>query len=469
MPTFYFPASNRLVRWLTGATLVALLALAVGTSTTSRAQQLASNQDAARLGLVRSWFAQVQVDGSRNKVVHWVLDAGHLFGLTDAGTVQAFHSETGETAWVSEINVNGTAAGMAVNSNYVAVLGSGRLFVLDRGDGHLLWSRPVGGAPSAAPALSQNFAHVALMNGRIEGYRLDDPLADVWQYQSAGRVFQSPTTTGKVVSWPTDRGLLYVGQADPPGVLFRVETNNEIVTAPAEQAPFLYVASLDGYLYCFHEETGREQWRYATGFAITSQPAIVGEKAFVASEGATLHAVQASTGEPLWQVAGATQFVAVGKTHAYCLDRVGSLLKVDNESGTIVGRLPGDPTITGLINDETDRIFLVNDYGLVQCLHEVAAVEPTRYRQADSPQGSGSRSEGSGSKGEGSDSRGSDSRGSGTKPEGSDSREPEPPSDNPFEGGSPFGGDSDASEEPADDSDEGNDGGNFFDEENPFN
>ncbi len=361
--------------------LLAVLFTAAHASTSVFAQRLVTNEDATRLGLQRSWFAQVRVDPSIGKVVDWVLDKDQLFALSNAGAIQALDAETGETLWTTELGVgHQAAAGMAVNAKYVALLGASRLYLLDRTDGQHIWSRKVGGAASAAPALSENFAFVVLLSGLIEGYRLDDPTAYVWQYQSHGRTFESPVTTGEVVSWPSTSGHLYVAQANPPRVLFRVETNDEIVTAPAEQSPFLYVASLDGYLYCFNEFSGSEEWRYATGFPITSQPAIVADKAFVASEGPSLHAVNALTGLPLWDVEGAAQFVAIGKQHTYGLDRFGTLLVLDNETGGIAGRLATGQGTHALVNDQSDRILLVNDRGTVQCLHEIGADEPTWHR-----------------------------------------------------------------------------------------
>ena len=348
------------------------------------ADHLVSNHAAARLGLERAWFAQVRVDSARHKIAHWVLDKDQVIALTSSGTIQAIDAETGKTLWTTELGVgHAPSAGVAVNSKYVALLGAGRLYIMDRSDGHHLWSREIGGASSAAPALSKTYAYVALINGRVEGYRLDDSKANVWQYQSDGRTFQSPTATGKVVSWSSDRGLLYVGEADTPNVLFRVETHDEIVAPPAERAPYLYVGSLDGYLYCFHELTGSELWRYATGFAITSQPAIVGDKVFVASEGPSIHAVHALTGRLLWHVEGAKQFVATGNRNTYSMDRYGRLLVMDSKLGGVIGRLATGEMNSALVNDQSDRIFVVNDHGLIQCLREIGAEEPTWHRVSE--------------------------------------------------------------------------------------
>ncbi len=366
---------------LVGAIFALLTAISWAGSSTCLAKHLVANPEAARLGLERAWFAQVRVDPSQHKMVQWVLERDQIFALTSAGTVQAIDAETGKTLWTAEVGIDDSAAiGIAVNANSVALLGSGRLHLLDRTDGHQLWSRSIGGAVTAAPAMSNNYVFVALLSGRVEGYRLDDPTAAAWQYQSNGHTFQGPTVTGKIMSWPTDRRQLYVAKSERPQVLFRVESNEEIVSAPAEKAPYLYVGSLDGYLYSFHEPSGSEQWRYATGYAITSQPAVVGEKVFVASEGPSLHAVDAATGRPLWQVDGATQFAALGKNHAYGMGRYGALLVIDSETGLLKGRIATGAGGTALVNDQSDRLFLVNDRGLVQCLHEVGATSPTWYR-----------------------------------------------------------------------------------------
>jgi len=366
----------------------AAIALVMAVPSIGLAVPLVTNQAAARLGLERAWFAQVRVDRSQHKVVQWVLDKGTLFALTSAGTVQAIDASTGKTLWTIEVgNGQAPAVGIAVHSDsqYVVALGAGRMYLLDRTDGHHLWSRQIGGAASAAPALSKNYAYVALLNGLVEGYRLDDPSAFVWQYQSSGHLFQSPNVTGEIMSWPSDRGSLYVAQANNARVMFHVEADDEIVAAPAEQAPHLYFGSLDGYLYCIHAQTGSEQWRYATGFAITSQPAVLGEKVFVASIGPALHAIDTLTGHSLWQAGGVEQFVALGEKHTYGMDPYGTLVVLDNESGVVDGRLATGVGNSAIVNGQSDRIFLINDGGLVQCLHEIGATKPTWHRatQAD--------------------------------------------------------------------------------------
>jgi hypothetical protein len=327
------------------------------------------------------WFAQVSLDPARSRVSQWTLHHDQLFSLSTSGTLQTLDAETGKSLWTVRLGVpGGVFAGPAVNSEYVALMSGTKLYVLDRADGHVLWSKLVDGAAAAAPALSEKYAFVGLLSGLVEGYPLDDPGGTIWRHQSVGRIFYSPTITGEVVSWPTDRGYLYVAQASQPRVLFRVETKDEIVAPPAERDPYLFVISRDGYLYCMNELSGAEQWRISTGYPIITKPAAVADFVYVASEQPALYAVHAETGRRLWATAGATQFATLGAKQVYAMDSFGGLLILEKMSGGVIGRLAVGEAVTALVNDQSDRIFLVSDTGLVQCLRERDSQEPTYYR-----------------------------------------------------------------------------------------
>jgi outer membrane protein assembly factor BamB len=347
---------------------------------------LITHEQAARHGLERAWFAQVPVDASRSRVSTWYLYRDRLYGVTNSGIVTALNAETGEQLWSRQVGKPGYPAfGPGANADFLGVVSGSKLYVLDRHDGRLMFSRALGSAPSSGPALSEKYAFVALVTGRIEGYLLADPAAQPWYYQSKGRTFLRPTTTGTIVSWPTAAGYLYVSRADDPGVLFRLETSADIVTSPAHMEPFLYIASQDGYLYCVHQSTGEEQWRYSTGYSIDSSPAIVGQHAYVASTEPAIHALDAKSGQLLWMAPGVSHFAAQGKQGVYTSDRYGNLIVLDAKTGNPLSRMHVADGMSTIVNDQSDRIFLVSDRGLVQCLREVGAMQPTFYRAPPAP------------------------------------------------------------------------------------
>ena len=366
------------------ATLAALPLLPLGPAPRAQARgQLITRDEAARWGLVREWFAQIPVDPALSRVNRWKLYFGTLYSVSDSGLVTALDAETGRALWTKQVGRTGFPAfGPGVNAKYIGIVSGAKLYMLENATGRLVWARDLGSAPASGPALSRTHAYVALATGRIEGYPLDEPEKQPWFYQSSGRTFNQPTTTGSVVSWPTSTGSLYVCKADKPAVEFRTDTGEEIVTDPAESEPWLYFASLDGYLYCVDERTGREAWRYATGFPITSSPAIVGKRAFVASLEPALHVVDSEQGDEQWVAVGASHFAAQGKERVYASDRYGNLLILDGKTGRRLGGIRSAEGLETIVNDQNDRIYLANSVGLVQCLREEGAEKPTPYRKS---------------------------------------------------------------------------------------
>ena len=85
---------------------------------------------------------------------------------------------------------------------------------------------------------------------------------------------------------------------------------------------------------------------------------------------------------PEWEVPGIAQFATVTKDHVYGVDRFGTIRILNIADGSPVGRIANEAALEALVNDQTDRLYLISDSGLVQCLHEIGAEEPTHYRAA---------------------------------------------------------------------------------------
>lgn len=361
------------------------LLVVCGATTTASAQLtsgLVSQADAASVGLKRDWFARAQVNPARSSVVDWILSGDQLLILTDAGMLQALDSNTGQTQWVTQFgNPHYPSLGPAANDQYVAVVNGSTLYVMDRERGRIQSQRRIGGAPGAAPAIGKDHVFVPTLTGLIEGYPLDPdaPEFSKWFYQSYGNTMVSPLVTPHSVIWSTDRGYLYVSGASVPGVRYRLEAGDAFDARAAHQDPLIYAVTRSGELFAVDEEDGILRWRYLTGFPTQRAPAAVGERLFLTCDEPMLHCVDAKTGLPEWQVPGIDQFAAVTKDYVYGVDRFGTIHILNIADGTPVGRIANDGSLKALVNDQTDRLYLISEAGLVQCLHEIGAEEPTLH------------------------------------------------------------------------------------------
>lgn len=360
--------------------------LIVGSAAVPAAAQLSSGlisqSDAASVGLKRSWFARAAVNPARSRVVDWILSGDQLLILTDSGVLQALDANTGKTQWITHFgNANYPSLGPDANEKFVAVVNGSTLYVFDRKSGRIQSQRPIGGAPGAAPALGKDHAFVPTLTGMIEGYPLDLTAADYdkWFYQSYGNTMVAPLVTPHSVIWSTDRGYLYVSGASNPGVRYRLESNDKFDARAAFQDPLIYAVTRSGELFAVDEEEGILRWRYMTGFPTDRAPAAVGERLFITSDEPMLHCLDAKTGLLEWQVPGISQFATVSKDYVYGFDNYGTIHILNIADGSPVGRIANAGDLKALVNDQTDRLYLISEAGLVQCLHEIGADEPTRY------------------------------------------------------------------------------------------
>lgn len=360
-------------------TVAAASLLALGTPAASQAgiipQPLAKQN-----GLQRAWFTQVSLDPARHRIETVVLAGDQLLALTTSGVLQSIDAKTGATQWTTRIgNPDYPSLGPSVSEKYVSIVNGSTLSVIDRKTGREVMSRQSRGGVGGAPAISGDFAYIPLFGGQVEGFSLDETKPGKWYYSSYGRIFQDATMASNSVLWTTDRNALYVAQSSGRGVRYRFEATSPLGT-PATLGDRIYAASKAGYLYALEEESGRQVWRYSAGFGIVETPVAIGEAVYLETEEPSLHRINAKTGIVDWVARGPSQFVCASETRVYALDEYAGLYVLDAKTGAQMSHVRGTGEQTAVVNNQTDRMYLVTKTGLVQCLHEIGAVDPFYHR-----------------------------------------------------------------------------------------
>lgn len=344
------------------------------------ASSLVTSEAARVLGLERAWFSQAEVNRSRNHVVGATFGQGELVVLSSAGVLQTFDGETGKSVWNSRVgNPDYPSSGPAISERHLAVANGSTLYVYDRSTGREVMSRRVGGGVAGGPSLSESHVFVPLFSGRLEGYPLDNPRITPWYYTATGRIYQTAVVGGDSLVWSTDRSNFYGAGSDASGVRFRFSTSSPIVAAATIKSPRIFAASSSGYVYALDEQTGGLLWRYSTGFSVQNSPSAVAGKVLIVTQEPALHCLNAETGELQWVAAGVEQIGSVSKDHVYGLDTAGGLVALSAKTGRIESRVAGFRGNMAVLNEQTDRLYLVSGHGLVQCLHEIGMDEPYQH------------------------------------------------------------------------------------------
>ena len=393
--------------------------------------ELISETTALRHGLTRPWFTQVELDRARGRLQNLILYDGTLYAQTDKAGTQAIDAETGKTLWSKQVGApQHPSMTPGVHRDFLAVINGSRLYVLNRYNGDLLLETELAGSPGAGPALSSRRVYVPLVNGRIVAYHLTPPTEKAeesghtrpngshsetgvseenrrWNLrlaqklepplfcQSLGRVLVQPLVTRETpneenVVWPTDQGFLNLGHIDRQSenylaLKYRLQTGAAIVDQPAYFPPdadvtgdsgLIVTASRDGYVYVFREKDGELLWRFSTGEPIVASPAVIEGRVYVAAQLGGMYCLAINSGEELWFAPGVLQFVAASKTRVYAADRLGRLMVLDAHSGARLDSIATEKMPIKLVNTDNDRIYLADEMGLIQCLHQVELTEP---------------------------------------------------------------------------------------------
>ncbi len=398
---------------------------------------------AARHGLVRPWFAQVQLDRGRGRLTDVLLYRGTIYAQTNKAIVQAIDAESGETIWVKRIGrPDHPSLTPGVARDMLAVVNGARLYVVNRHNGNLLYETAVKGAPGAGPALSDKRVYVPMLQGLMVAYRLEsltDPQKELgfgksWEEmdegervaaekerrdnlrlrqefiaplvsQSLGRVMIQPLVTlqnddEEYCVWPTDRGLLNIGHINRHDekkleARHQIATDAGIAARPTYKAAdpdglgdegIIYAASRDGFVHAIEEKSGNSLWRFSTGEPICEPAVVIADRVYVATRLGGMYCLDARVGKEMWQAPGVSQFVSASKRRVYTSDKAGRLVVLDAKSGARLDTLATESLPIKMINSQTDRIYLASDRGLIQCLHEIELPQPLDHVQWEKEQ-----------------------------------------------------------------------------------
>ncbi|MBC8870000.1 MAG: PQQ-binding-like beta-propeller repeat protein [Planctomycetes bacterium] len=373
-------------------------------------------------------FKQLQEQGTEAKLeTKWVPEIT-LYVTTDRGMIHAIDAETGRTRWAVVVGRRDFPTERAgVSEDWVAVLNGSDLYLMKRSDGEIAWKRRVKGVPSAGPAITDTYVVVPTFSGHIELYDLIETRTLPEIYRSNGRILIQPIVTSLSVAWPTDRGFLYVARASRKGIRYRLEARDTITSAPSFAPGRFFASSIDGDVYCVHETTGEEYWRFTTGEPISQTPAPVGDQLYVVTDKGNLFCLKQETGEELWWTERIKRFVSASKDRLYCLGFADRLVILDAKTGGRIASMGTELLDIFYPNLQTDRIIVATKTGVIQCLRETQMQWPLLHaglaeaEKKDRPE----------IKQEGLDD-------GGAKPA---PKQPKPPAVDPFGGGAnPFGG-----------------------------
>jgi outer membrane protein assembly factor BamB len=346
------------------------------------AQEAAENRKERLVTLMKLQNRDVEV-----KLEKFTLPASSVYVVTNTGFVQGMDANTGMTRWSNSVgNRNYPTIGLGASNNHVAIVNGSSLYCLDAMTGRQLWSRKCRGSVGASPMVSDKFVFVPLVNGRLEAFEIEASGIGAKSYVSIGYPQSRPLVTETSVCWSTDRGYFTVAANDQvASPHYRLKTDSPIVSSGTASGGNLFVGATDGFAYGIKESNGSMLWQFSTGQRILQSPIPIGQYVYLITDEHQMFKLYGQSGiaAPGWSVPieNVTKFVGASKNKIYVQNKIGQIVALDQSNGARVSTVASQSTELVLPNYQSDRLYVGNGSGSVQCLRELASNVP--YYHAD--------------------------------------------------------------------------------------
>ena len=274
-------------------------------------------------------------------------------------------------------------------SPVVAVVNGTDVYLLDRRDGRphrdaksgRVWQVSLRSPAVTGPLVTEDEVFIPTASGQIEIYFIDDLLQVGGGLSGEGQCLSPPILSGTRVAWGSDTGFIHITVSDASSVKYRIPTGAGIEAPLSARPPRVFIGSLDTSLYCVSDTSGAILWRFTTGSPIRQMPVVIGDGVYASPEDGGLFRLAALDGRQEWFNPIAQRFLAAGTTHIFALDGFKRLLVLDAATGATVDQIDLPSAIHGLINPQSDRVYLTSPDGLLQCLHEITQEKPLNHLQ----------------------------------------------------------------------------------------
>lgn len=272
-----------------------------------------------------------------------VVKDGVAYIANARGTVRALDMRNGQVIWRHDTPHGKMAASPAVWRDQLVLHGmDGRVWVLRRSDGRLLWRHTVGSPVESSPVVVDGVDLFGAWNGTVTA--LDLRTREVrWRRLAGCKITSSAALAGSTLYLGDYCGRLLALRVSNGALRWTRSVDGRVYGTPAVAGGRVFVPSSTGGSLTAFTTSGSYLWRRSTGAYVYSSPAVADGRVFFGSYNGVFYALDARTGATIWAhgtggpISGAAVVV---DGVAYAGSFAHRILGVDARSGNVVLDFP---------------------------------------------------------------------------------------------------------------------------------
>lgn len=226
----------------------------------------------------------------------------HLLALDATNGTELWDYETGHAIWGQPVYRDGVL--------YIASM-DWSVYALDAATGALVWQTELGGALPSRPVLGDELLYVSSFDGNV--HALEIATGEVqWSAPATDWVWGAAALDNGTIYYSDIAGNIYAADAQTGEQLWTKATDVRIQTNPVVVGDTLYIASQTngetpaGVLTAYSTADGTQLWTQPTAAPLLATPVVVGDDTIVVGSQDTtalLIGFDLATGQELWRYA----------------------------------------------------------------------------------------------------------------------------------------------------------------------
>jgi len=130
--------------------------------------------------------------------------------------------------------------------------------------------------------------------------QLSDSLSVRWEFAAAQPIESPPIVASGRVYVADVEGTIYCLSADDGKEIWKLDTEMGFIGGPAIDGDLLVIGDLDGKVYAIDAALGKQIWTHDAGGEISSSASFVNDTVLIASQDGNLYALARSDGQRVW-------------------------------------------------------------------------------------------------------------------------------------------------------------------------
>ena len=183
--------------------------------------------------------------------------------------VEGLSLQSGGTVWSTKVTGQVQLAPVVYMDKLVTVTSKGYIYVLNAGNGRIIWSRPfvvgilsLNTAPNDLIVSSSQYVYMLDINSGLLK----------WQFQAASTITARPVVSNGLLMVGTEQGLLHILNLASGVEEWRYQSKGTQLASPAVVGQYIYVPDESGMVTAIDMDKKQILWKYVSNSSLESTP-----------------------------------------------------------------------------------------------------------------------------------------------------------------------------------------------------